>query len=69
MDSFYRSLSGEAIEKCARGEYNFDHPDAFDFTLLLETLNKLKNGKCVEIPIYDFKTHKRLVHNLSFAPI
>ena len=33
--------------------------DAFDYDLLLETLHKLKEGKNVDVPIYDFKTHSR----------
>lgn len=42
-----------------KNEYNFDHPDAFDFDLLIETLRKLKEGKRVEVPIYNFVTHSR----------
>ncbi|KAJ1972257.1 Uridine kinase, partial [Dimargaris xerosporica] len=42
-----------------RNEYDFDHPDAFDYELLFDTLKKLKQGKQVDIPIYDFKTHSR----------
>ena len=38
-----------------KGQFNFDHPDAFDTQLLVETLTKLKAGKRVEIPIYNFK--------------
>lgn len=33
--------------------------DAFDYDLLYETLLKLKAGKNVQVPIYDFKTHSR----------
>lgn len=40
-------------------EYNFDHPDAFDMDLLLETLRKLKEGRKVEVPVYNFITHSR----------
>lgn len=40
-------------------EYNFDHPDAFDFDLMIETLKKLKEGKRVDVPIYNFVTHNR----------
>jgi uridine kinase len=39
--------------------HNFDHPDAFDFDLLIETLKRLKEGKKVEVPIYNFVTHSR----------
>ena len=40
-------------------EYNFDHPDAFDTDQLLECMGKLKSGQSVNIPIYDFKNHRR----------
>lgn len=40
-------------------EYNFDHPDAFDFDLLYEHLDNLLEGKEVNVPIYDFTTSKR----------
>lgn len=43
----------------ASNDYNFDHPGAFDFELLVATLRKLKQGKSVKIPVYDFTTHGR----------
>jgi uridine kinase len=33
--------------------------DAFDYELMVQTLHDLKQGKRVQIPIYDFTTHKR----------
>ncbi|VDM38982.1 unnamed protein product [Toxocara canis] len=59
MDSFYKVLSEEQHELAARHEYNFDHPQAFDFDLLCETLRRLREGKSVEVPVYDFTTHRR----------
>ena len=59
MDSFYKVLSPEQHELAAINEYNFDHPDAFDFALLIKTLKRLKAGKRVEVPIYNFVTHRR----------
>uniref|UniRef100_A0A8B9K4I8 Uridine-cytidine kinase n=1 Tax=Astyanax mexicanus TaxID=7994 RepID=A0A8B9K4I8_ASTMX len=59
MDSFYKVLSKEEQELAASNDYNFDHPDAFDFVLLSHTLRKLKQGKSVKIPVYDFTTHGR----------
>ncbi|KAI2800933.1 hypothetical protein RDWZM_003984 [Blomia tropicalis] len=59
MDSFYKILNEEQHEMAHNNEYNFDHPDAFDFDLLIETLRKLKEGKRVEVPIYNFVTHSR----------
>ncbi len=40
-------LTEEEHEQAKAGNYNFDHPDAFDFDLLLETLKNLKIGKQV----------------------
>lgn len=59
MDSFYKVLSEEQHESANRNDYNFDHPDAFDFDLILKTLQHLKKGKKVNIPIYNFATHSR----------
>ncbi|XP_067095120.1 uridine-cytidine kinase-like 1 [Osmerus mordax] len=59
MDSFYKVLSPEEQILAASNNYNFDHPDAFDFGLLTHTLRKLKLGKSVKIPVYDFTTHGR----------
>ncbi|XP_019724082.1 uridine-cytidine kinase-like 1 isoform X8 [Hippocampus comes] len=59
MDSFYKVLSLEQQTRAASNDYNFDHPDAFDFDLLTHTLRKLKQGKSVKIPVYDFTTHGR----------
>ena len=59
MDSFYKVLSQEQHESAAVNEYNFDHPDAFDFALLIKTLKRLKAGKRVEVPIYNFVSHRR----------
>ncbi|KAF4525851.1 hypothetical protein B566_EDAN011557 [Ephemera danica] len=59
MDSFYKVLNHKQHELAASNEYNFDHPDAFDFDLIRSTLQRLKEGKKVEVPIYNFMTHSR----------
>ncbi|XP_062060485.1 uridine-cytidine kinase-like 1 isoform X5 [Lepus europaeus] len=59
MDSFYKVLTQQQQEQAARNNFNFDHPDAFDFDLIVSTLKKLKQGKSVKVPIYDFTTHSR----------
>nr|CAB3481528.1 unnamed protein product [Digitaria exilis] len=57
QDSFYHGLTEEQSEHVQ--DYNFDHPDAFDTDQLLECMGKLKSGQPVNIPIYDFKNHRR----------
>uniref|UniRef100_H3A5V5 Uridine-cytidine kinase-like 1 n=1 Tax=Latimeria chalumnae TaxID=7897 RepID=H3A5V5_LATCH len=56
---FQRVLTKEQQIQAASNDYNFDHPDAFDFNLLVMTLQKLKQGKSVKIPVYDFTSHSR----------
>lgn len=65
MDSFYKVLNEKQHELASQNEYNFDHPDAFDFELLLHTLQRLKEGKKVEVPIYNFVTHRRETRTVS----
>ncbi|KAM6965599.1 uridine-cytidine kinase-like 1 [Aplochiton taeniatus] len=59
MDSFYKVLTKEEQDLAAHNEYNFDHPEAFDFELLVTVLRKLKKGKSIKVPVYDFTSHCR----------
>ena len=47
---------------------NFDHPDAFEWDLMRDQLLELKSGKAVEIPTYDFVTHRRAEVTLRIEP-
>ncbi|KAF9091430.1 hypothetical protein BGX29_003281 [Mortierella sp. GBA35] len=60
MDSFYKDLTPEEVEIAHRNDWDFDSPNSYDYDLLLETVTKLKQGKTVDVPIYDFETHKRV---------
>ncbi|KAF7260387.1 hypothetical protein EG68_02006 [Paragonimus skrjabini miyazakii] len=59
MDSYYRALNADERQMVAAGNYNFDHPNSFDIDLLREHLERLRKGKSIEVPEYDFKTHSR----------
>lgn len=50
------------------GQVNFDHPDSIDFQLLGKHLAKIQNLEPIEVPIYDFKDHKRLDSSLTLLP-
>jgi uridine kinase len=56
-DNYYRDRQDLSYEE--RCQLNFDHPDALETALLIEHLAQLKSGQPVEVPIYDFKTHRR----------
>ncbi len=46
-------------------EYNFDCPDAFDYDLMIQTLQRLRKGKSVDVPVYNFTTHARDKHKVG----
>jgi uridine kinase len=48
---------------------NFDHPEALDFILLAQHLADLKRGLAIQVPIYDFVTHKRLPETEGFSAV
>ncbi|ETN62819.1 uridine cytidine kinase i [Anopheles darlingi] len=62
MDCFYKKLNEKQHEQANRNEYNFDHPDAFDLELMKDVLQRLKEGRKVEVPVYNFVTHSRDAH-------
>lgn len=57
QDSFYRTLTPAERLRAERGQFNFDHPDAFDDKKLLAVLESVLAGKKVEVPAYDYITN------------
>ncbi len=66
QDSYYRDL--EALPLDYRRKVNFDHPDAIDNDLMVEHLRALKEGRGVDLPLYDFKNHARRPETLRMEP-
>ncbi|MGK5090191.1 uridine kinase [Bdellovibrionota bacterium FG-2] len=66
QDSYY--LPSPSVDLRVHGEPNFDHPDAFDWPLLKEQLTRLKAGEQVAVPVYDFRTSRRLVETKLVGP-
>lgn len=68
-DSYYRDRPDLSLEQ--RNRVNYDHPSSLETTLLVEHLQHLKAGNAIEVPLYDFKTHRRLPNTdrLEPAPI
>eukprot|EP01137_Pigoraptor_chileana_P022010 Opistho-2@86435 len=64
QDNFYKALTDEQKAMANANNYNFDHPDAFDYPLTEKILADLNEGKPVDIPIYDFKTHSRTTETI-----
>lgn len=68
QDSFYKNLSTADRARADQGEFNFDHPDAFDTNFMRTTLEAVLQGRRMEIPIYDFKTHSRTKESRTVYP-
>ena len=57
LDSYYVDGADLSIEE--RREFNYDHPDAFDWPLLNDHLAALAAGAAVPVPIYDYVDYRR----------
>lgn len=66
QDSYYKDSSHVPAER--RQQINFDHPDAFDWPLLLEHIQKLKDGQSIEQPVYYYQTCSRLEETIHIDP-
>ena len=66
QDSYYKDQSNLSFEE--RIKTNYDHPDAFDTTLLVAHLNLLLEGQVIEKPIYNFEIHNRMEETISVQP-
>ncbi len=56
-DSYYRDRSDISFDE--RIKINYDHPDSLEHSLLIDHLERLKNGEMVNIPQYDYTKHLR----------
>jgi uridine kinase len=59
QDSYYKD--GSALSAEAQAAINYDHPDAFDTSLLVQDLRDLKAGRPVPYLTYDHATYSRKV--------
>jgi len=66
QDAYYKELKELSIEE--RAKVNFDHPNSIEFDLLKKHLMDLKDGKAIDRPIYDFKTHSRKEKKIRIDP-
>lgn len=66
LDSYYNDTTGMTDEeRCA---INFDHPDAFDWKLLIKQINELRSGNAIEQPTYSYIISNRLEETVHVEP-
>lgn len=66
QDSFYKDFSQLSNEELSR--LNFDHPNAIDFSEIIQCVRDLKSNQSTKIPTYDFSTHKRTSEQTILFP-
>ncbi len=65
-DAYYKRHDNMTFEE--RCKLNYDHPDAFDNDLLVEHILDLKEGKSIEMPVYDYTIHNRSDETITVEP-
>lgn len=66
LDSYYNDTSEMTEEE--RHAINFDHPDAFDWKLLIKQVNLLRSGESIEQPTYSYFKCNRLPETIHVDP-
>ena len=65
-DSYYKRQDGKTYEE--RSKVNYDHPDAFETSLLVEHLKALKAGRSIQCPVYSYVDHNRTDETVEVFP-
>ena len=66
MDAYY--LNFAHLPYAERKKINWDHPDAFDWALLIDQLQRLAAGESIAKPVYDFVNHTRSSQTVVVPP-
>lgn len=66
QDAYYRDQSDLTLEE--RIKTNYDHPLAFDTSLLIEHVKQLCAYEAIEKPIYNFAKHNREQATITVEP-
>ncbi|MEK6649886.1 MAG: uridine kinase [Bacteroidota bacterium] len=65
-DYYYRDLS--SYGGISPGDINFDHPDSLETSLLVQHVRLLRAGNAVDVPMYNFATHRRMSETRRMDP-
>lgn len=66
LDAYYVARPHQSMEE--RSQANYDHPNAFDWELLDQHLERLAAGFPVPVPVYDYAAHDRSAQVAMVAP-
>ena len=66
QDNYYKDNAHITIEE--RRKINFDHPESFEFDLLVKHMQQLRSGQVIEEPTYDYITSTRQQKTIPIEP-
>lgn len=66
QDSYYNDTTNLTMDE--RRKINFDHPNAFDWKLLIHQINELREGRAIEQPTYSYIESNRLPETIHIDP-
>lgn len=66
QDSYYKDSSHVPVEE--RSKINFDEPAAIEWSLLVEHIRQLKEGRDIDMPTYSYLTCTRQEETVTVAP-
>ncbi len=66
QDSYYKDSSHIPMEE--RSKINFDEPNAIEWSLLVEHLKQLREGKTIQMPTYSYLTCTRQPETVEVTP-
>ena len=66
QDDYY--LDQTHLSPDDRRKTNYDHPDAFDWPLMMQHVQALRRGEAIEMPEYDFALHNRSSKTITVKP-
>lgn len=65
-DAYYRDQPQLSFEE--RSQLNYDHPNSLETSLLVKQIKSLLKGRSVNVPVYDFTTHRRTEKTVLVEP-
>jgi len=65
-DNYYKAHDEMTYEE--RTHLNYDHPNAFDTERMIEDVKSIKEGRAVDIPVYDYSIHNRSKETIHIEP-
>lgn len=66
QDSYYKDSSHIPVEE--RSKINFDEPAAIEWSLLVDHIRELKEGKTIQMPTYSYLTCTRQAETVTVEP-